>query len=81
MPAERFGALLVYWPFAVNQIQRRLAYKASFLMRIVGGLMNVFIQASLWDAIWRSGGQGSLRGFDRAGILSYVIMSWFTHQW
>jgi len=49
-------------------------------MRIIAGLMFVFIQASLWDAIWRSSGTATLRGFDRAGMLTYVIMSWFTFQ-
>ncbi len=41
--------------------------------------MAVLIQASLWDAIYRSAGTASLRGFSRSGILSYVIMSWLTH--
>lgn len=78
--SERFASLSVYWPFAVNQIKRRFSYKAGFFMRVFGGLMFVFIQASLWDAIWRSSGAASLRGYDRAGILTYVVMSWFTHQ-
>lgn len=70
----------VYWPFAVNQIKRNLAYKAAFLTRFIGGLMAVFVQASLWDAIWRSSGQASLRGYDRASLLTYIVMSWITRS-
>ena len=73
-------SISVYWPFAVNQIKRRFSYLAGFFMRILGGLMFVFIQASLWDAIYRSSRTEYLRGYDRAGLLSYVIMSWFTFQ-
>jgi ABC-2 type transport system permease protein len=70
----------MYWPFATGVMQRRLAYKIAFFMRIFGGLVQVFILASLWDAIFRSSPEPLLQGYDRAGILSYVVMSWFVGQ-
>ncbi len=78
--SERFSALSVYWPFAVSVMQRRFAYKMAFFLRIFGGLVQVFIQASLWDAIFRSSTEATLRGFDRSSILVYVVMAWFTGQ-
>ena len=77
---ERFSSFSVYWPFAAGVMQRRFAYKMNFFLRIVGGLIQVFIQASLWDAIFRSSAVPVMRGFDRAGILVYVVMAWFTGQ-
>lgn len=72
--------LSIYWPFATAVMQRRLAYKIAFFMRIFGGLVQVFILASLWDAIFRSSSASNLGGYDHAGILSYVVVSWFVGQ-
>lgn len=78
--ALRIPDLSIYWPFALSVMQRRLAYKISFFLRIFGGLVQVFILAALWDAIFRSSPEPTLGGYTRAGILTYVVMTWFVGQ-
>lgn len=75
--ATRFS---IYWPFAATTMQRRFAYKFSFFSEVVGGLVQVFILGSLWNAIFQSSTEPTLNGFTQVGILTYVVMSWLTAQ-
>lgn len=69
-----------YWPFSASVIQRRLRYKISFFMRILGGLIQVLIMYYLWMAIYDSSPSGSLYGFTRIDMITYIVISYITSK-
>lgn len=69
-----------YFPFARSVIQRRMSYKIGFLMRIVGGLLQVLIMYYLWMAIFNSSSNGQVMGFTSSEMVVYIIISYITAQ-
>lgn len=69
-----------YFPFARSVIQRRMSYKIGFLMRIVGGLLQVLIMYYLWMAIFNSSVNGQIKGFTSAEMVVYIVISYITSQ-
>lgn len=75
-----FNEMEEYFPFARSVIQRRMSYKIGFLMRIVGGLLQVLIMYYLWMAIFNSSPNGQIRGFTSSEMVVYIIISYITAQ-
>jgi len=75
-----FSDLEEYFPFARSVIQRRMSYKIGFLMRIVGGLLQVLIMYYLWMAIFNSSLNGQIKGFTSSEMVVYIIISYITAQ-
>lgn len=69
-----------YFPFARSVIQRRMSYKIGFVMRIIGGLLQVLIMYYLWMAIFNSSVTGQIKGFTSDEMVVYIIMSYITSQ-
>lgn len=69
-----------YWPFAQSVIQRRLRYKLSFFMRILGGLLQVLIMYYLWMAIYNNSTTGTMYGFTRTDMVTYVVISYIASK-
>lgn len=66
-----FSDMEEYFPFARSVIQRRMSYKIGFLMRIVGGLLQVLIMYYLWMAIFNSSPNGQIKGFTSSEMVVY----------
>lgn len=75
-----FSDMEEYFPFARSVIQRRMSYKIGFLMRIVGGLLQVLIMYYLWMAIFNSSPNGQIKGFTSSEMVVYIIISYITAQ-
>lgn len=75
-----FSDMEEYFPFARSVIQRRMSYKIGFLMRIVGGLLQVLIMYYLWMAIFNSSPNGQIKGFSSSEMVVYIIISYITAQ-
>lgn len=75
-----FNGMEEYFPFARSVIQRRMSYKIGFLMRIVGGLLQVLIMYYLWMAIFNSSTNGQIKGFTSSEMVVYIIISYITAQ-
>lgn len=75
-----FNEMEEYFPFARSVIQRRMSYKIGFLMRIVGGLLQVLIMYYLWMAIFNSSPNGQIKGFTSSEMVVYIIISYITAQ-
>ena len=75
-----FSQVEEYFPFARSVIQRRMSYKIGFLMRIVGGLLQVLIMYYLWMAIFNSSTNAQIKGFTSSEMVVYIVISYITAQ-
>lgn len=69
-----------YWPFAKSEIQRNLAYRLSFFMNVLGGILQVIIIYYLWLAIFNSSGSQDINGFSRVEMVTYIFISFITSR-
>ncbi len=72
--------LKIYLPFAVNEIKRSLAYRASFYLFVLCSCFGAFISYFLWMAIYGSSDAAVLGGLTRNEMIVYVFMSYVTSQ-
>ena len=75
-----FKSISYYTPFARSSIQRDMAYKTNFFMRIFGGLIQVLILYYLWMAIFDSSGSTTIQGFNKDEMVIYIIMCFITSR-
>ncbi len=62
-------------PFFRASIQDTLAYKGSFFMYSLGGILRVFIMMYLWKTVFANNPNSIIEGFTLAQMINYVFMS------
>lgn len=67
--------LKTYLPFATNEFQRILSYKANVLMFIIGDGLILLATYFLWRAIYQSSPEQIINGFTYSEMIIYVLMS------
>lgn len=77
---EIVNEITKYFPFMRNVFQRKMAYKMSFFMKIIGGLVQLLINFYLWNAIFSSSPSETINSFTSIEITEYIIMSFITSQ-
>lgn len=70
--------LQIYWPFAVNELKRQMAYEKAFYLFIVMDILAVFVSYFLWMAIYGSSSNGTLGGLTQNEMIIYVFMTYVT---
>lgn len=70
----------IYVPFTKSIIQKRLSYKLTFIMRVISGVIQVFVSYYLWKAIYESSTSNELNGFSMYEMIIYVVISYITNQ-
>jgi ABC-2 type transport system permease protein len=61
-----------YWEFARRSFERNTAYRVSTLLRVVGNVVVVLIQVTIWRALL---GHGAVAGVTLAQMVTYSIVS------
>lgn len=56
-----------------NSFQRRFVYKANTLLNIFGTFITIFIQISLWKALYQ--GKGSIASYTMSDMYIYIIIN------
>ena len=70
--------LKIYKPFAMNELKRQMAYKASFYLFLVISLFSSFISYFLWMAIYGSTDANTLGGLSQNEMVIYIFMVYVT---
>lgn len=68
----------IYIPFVENSIKTSLAYRVSFLIRILSRFFTILVTYYLWKAIYSSSTDSVLGGFSFREMVTYIIISFFT---
>lgn len=72
--------LRIYFPFALNELKRQMAYRGAFYLFIFINMFGAFISYFLWMAIYASADSPTLAGITRNEMVVYVFMSYITSQ-
>lgn len=72
--------ILNYVPFGRSVIQRQMSYKVGFMMRMLGGLIQVLITYYLWVAIFNSSSTGIIKGFTKDEMIVYTVITYIVMQ-
>lgn len=64
-----------YLPFATNEFQKYIAYKANVIIFIIGDGLILLATFFLWKAIYQSSPQSIINGFTYTDMIIYVVMS------
>lgn len=74
-PPER---ILIYLPFAINELKTQLSYKGAFYLFPVISTFGVFVSYFLWSAIYASSDSTILGGLTREEMVVYIFMVYVT---
>lgn len=64
-----------YLPFATNEFQKYLAYKANVIIFVIGDGLILLATFFLWKAIYQSSPESIIKGFSYTEMIIYVAMS------
>lgn len=67
-----------YWSFTKSVIQVKFAYRFSFFMFVLGGLIKTFVVYYLWKAVFTNSTNPVLNGFTSSDMVTYIFISAFT---
>lgn len=68
----------IYFPFAVNELKRQMAYKGAFYLFIFISLFGSFISYYLWMAIYGNADTAILGGLTKNEMVVYIFMVYVT---
>lgn len=64
---------MLYLEFIKKAFQERFAYRFDFYIRLIGSFLVLFVQISVWQALFRN--QADIQGVSLAEMLTYVIIA------
>lgn len=70
--------LKIYFPFAINELKRQMAYKGAFYLFIFISLFGSFISYYLWMAIYGNAESATLGGLTKNEMIIYIFMVYVT---
>lgn len=70
--------LRIYMPFINAGLQEATTYRANWIFFIMGNIMGCFVSYFIWNAVFISSGEGTLRGFTMPQMVVYIFLIFLT---
>jgi ABC-2 type transport system permease protein len=73
MPPLEWVTVEAYLGFAKRGFQRAITYRIQFWSELVINILFMYVYLCVWRALYHQ--QGAVEGYDRAGLLTYIVVS------
>lgn len=69
-----FG-LKAYYRIAISEFSRKISYRASFYVGIIGQITGMILYCLFWNAVYKNSESQYISGFTRRDMIYYVILA------
>lgn len=70
--------LKIYLPFINAGLQEATTYRVNWFFMILGNILGCFVSYFIWNAIFLSGGGGTMNGFTMPQMVVYIFLIFLT---
>lgn len=72
---NKFSKLKAYYKISVSEFSRKISYKSSFYVGLIGQIIGMILYCLLWNAVYENNSEQLINGFGRQDMIYYVILS------